>query len=378
MYKEAIRSVWAEINLTNADYNIKQIKKKVGEDKEIIGVLKADGYGHGAVKMAEVLRENGVKTFAVATLQECIALREAGAMEEIIMLGLTPDVYADTIVQYNITPTVNSWENAKAFSDEAKNNGVEVRGFVAVDTGMGRIGYLPDDERAIGDIKKMEKLSNFSVKGLLSHFARADEKDKSFSEVQVKLYEDFERKLNDAGVEILFKSIANSAAIMEMPFAHFDGVRPGIILYGCYPSDQVDKEQLNIKPVMSIKANILHLKRVPAGFSCGYGSKFTATRESLIGTIAIGYADGYPRPFSGEGKVIVNGKFAPIAGNICMDQCMIDLTDVPDVKIGDEVIIMGSDGINEISADDIAEATGTINYEILCAFGQRLPKVYVK
>ena len=190
MYKEAIRSVWAEINLTNADYNIKQIKKKVGEDKEIIGVLKADGYGHGAVKMAEVLRENGVKSFAVATLQECIALREAGAMEEIIMLGLTPDIYADTIVQYNITPTVNSWENAKAFSDEAKNNGVEVRGFVAVDTGMGRIGYLPDDERAIGDIKKMEKLSNFSVKGLLSHFARADERDKSFSEAQVKLYED--------------------------------------------------------------------------------------------------------------------------------------------------------------------------------------------
>lgn len=378
MYKEAIRPVWAEINLSNADYNIKKIREKVGPDKEIIGVIKADGYGHGSVKMAEVLRENGVKTFAVATLQECIVLREAGAMEDIIMLGLTPDMYADTIVKYNITPVVNSAANAKAISDAAESHGVEVSGLVAIDTGMGRIGYLTDDEEAISDIKKIEALPNFSIKGLFSHFATADAADKTFAKLQEERYNSFAKKLEETGVNIPMKTFANSASIMEIPSVYFDAVRPGIILYGCYPSDEVDKNELSIKPVMSVKANIVHIKEVPEGFSCGYGRKFIAERPSVIGTIALGYADGYPRPYSSQAKVIVNGQFAPIAGNICMDQCMIDLTDVPNVKVGDEVIIMGSDGKNTILADDIAEATGTINYEILCAFGQRLPKVYVK
>ena len=378
MYKEAIRPVWAEINLSNADYNIKKIREKVGPDKEIIGVIKADGYGHGSVKMAEVLRENGVKTFAVATLQECIVLREAGAMEDIIMLGLTPDMYADTIVKYNITPVVNSAANAKAISDAAESHGVEVSGLVAIDTGMGRIGYLTDDEEAISDIKKIEALPNFSIKGLFSHFATADAADKTFAKLQEERYNSFVEKLEEAGVNIPMKTFANSASIMEIPSVYFDAVRPGIILYGCYPSDEVDKNELSIKPVMSVKANIVHIKEVPEGFSCGYGRKFIAERPSVIGTIALGYADGYPRPYSSQAKVIVNGQFAPIAGNICMDQCMIDLTDVPNVKVGDEVIIMGSDGKNTILADDIANATGTINYEILCAFGQRLPKVYVK
>ena len=172
--------------------------------------------------------------------------------------------------------------------------------------------------------------------------------------------------------------MANSASVMELPSVYFDACRPGIILYGCYPSDEVDVKELSIKPVMSVKANIVHLKDVPADFSVGYGRKFISKRPSKIATIALGYADGYPRPYSQHAKVIVNGKIAPIAGNICMDQCMIDVTDVPDVKVGDEVIIMGSDGKHTILADDIANATGTINYEITCAFGQRLPKVYVK
>ena len=174
------------------------------------------------------------------------------------------------------------------------------------------------------------------------------------------------------------KTLANSASIMELPSIHFDACRPGIILYGCYPSDEVDVNQLSIKPVMSVKANIIHLKDVPVDFSVGYGRRFISQRPSKIATIALGYADGYPRPYSQYAKVIVNGCLAPIAGNICMDQCMIDVTDVPDVKLGDEVIIMGTDGKNTILADDIAKATGTINYEICCAFGQRLPKVYVK
>ncbi|QAT44037.1 alanine racemase [Aminipila luticellarii] len=378
MLKEAIRPVWAEINLSNLDYNIKNIIAKAGKNKEIIGVIKADAYGHGSVPVAKVLMENGVKTFAIATLQEAITLREAGIQGEIIMLGLTPDMYADTIVKYNITPVVCSSENAKAISVAAEAEGKTVKGLIAVDTGMGRIGYLPDDETAVEDIKKIASLSNFKIKGMFSHMATADAFDKAFSKLQEERYIGFYEKLKKAGIDVPFRTLANSASIMEIPSVHYDAVRPGIILYGCYPSDEVDKKQLDIKPVMSVKANIVHLKKVGKGFSVGYGRKFISERESLIATIALGYADGYPRPYSAHAKVLVNGVVAPIAGNICMDQCMIDVTDVPGVKLGDEVIIMGTDGKNTILADDIANATGTINYEIVCAFGQRLPKIYVR
>lgn len=379
MYKEAIRPVWAEINLSNLDYNIKSIKEKVGADKQIIGVIKADGYGHGSVMCANVLRENGVKTFAVATLQEVITLRNAGAKEEIIMLGLTPDMYADVIAEYDITPVVCDSANAKAISDAAEKAGKTVFGLIAVDTGMGRIGYLADEiETSIEDIKKIAALPNFKIKGMFSHMSTADAADKTYSHEQEAKYNAFYEALTKAGIHVPMRTLANSASIMELPSIYFDAVRPGIILYGCYPSNEVDKKQLSIKPVMSIKANIIHLKDVPENFSVGYGRKYISEKPARIATIALGYADGYPRPYSAQAKVIVNGVVCPIAGNICMDQCMIDVSNVPNVKVGDEVIVMGSDGVNTILADDIAEATGTINYEICCAFGQRLPKVYVK
>ncbi len=379
MYKDAIRPAWAEINLTNLDYNIKNIRAKVGADKEIIGVIKADAYGHGAGMCANVLRANGVKTFAIATLQEAIVLRQAGATEEIIMLGLTPDMYADTIVEYDITPVVCSASNAKAISDAALKAGKIVSGLIAVDTGMGRIGYLADEiENAVFDIKKITMLAGFKIKGLFSHMSTADAYDKTYSHQQEEKYNRFYEALVAAGIDVPMKTLANSASIMELPTTHFDAVRPGIILYGCYPSHEVDKNQLSLKPVMSVKANIVHVKDVPENFSVGYGRKYISDKPSRIATIALGYADGYPRPYSAQAKVIVNGVVCPIAGNICMDQCMIDVSRVPDVKVGDEVIIMGSDGVNTILADDIADATGTINYEICCAFGQRLPKVYVR
>ncbi|MCQ2551480.1 MAG: alanine racemase [Clostridia bacterium] len=378
MYKEAIRPVWAEINLSNLDYNIKNIKAKIG-DRQMIGVIKADAYGHGSVKVAEVLRENGCKTFAIATLQEAITLREAGATEEIIMLGLTPDMYADTIVDYNITPVVCDANNAKAFSDEAAKKGKVVEGLLAVDTGMGRIGYLADElDYAIWDVKKIAALPNFKIKGMFSHMSTADAYDKTYSHQQEAKYNRFYEALTAAGINIPFRTLANSASIMELPSVHFDACRPGIILYGMYPSDEVDVNQLALKPVMQIKGNIVHLKDVPSDFSVGYGRKYISKAPAKIATLALGYADGYPRPYSAFAKVIVNGVVCPIAGNICMDQCMVDVTNVPDVKVGDEVIIMGSDGKNQILADDIAKATGTINYEITCALGQRLPKVYVK
>ena len=378
MYKGALRPAWVEINLNNLDFNIKNIKTKIG-DREMIGVIKADAYGHGSVKVAEVLRANGCKTFAIATIQEAITLREAGAKEEIILLGLAPDMYADTVVQYDITPVVCDSSNAAAINAAAKAADKTVHGLIAVDTGMGRIGYLADEaEAAAEDIKKIQALENFKIKGLFSHMSTADALDKTFSRQQEEKFNKFYSILTSAGINIPMKTLANSASVMEIPSVYFDACRPGIILYGCYPSDEVDKNELAIKPVMSVKANIVHLKEVPEGFSVGYGRKFISTRPSKIATLALGYADGYPRPYSQYAKVIVNGHIAPIAGNICMDQCMVDVTDVPDVKVGDEVIIMGTDGTHTILADDIARATGTINYEIVCAFGQRLPKVYVK
>ena len=345
----------------------------------MIGVIKADAYGHGSVKVAEVLRENGCRIFAIATLQEAITLREAGAKEEIIILGLTPDMYADTIVKYDITPVFCDSANAKAFSDAAAKAGKVVSGLIAVDTGMGRIGYLADDlDYAAEDLKKVAALPNFRIRGMFSHMSTADAFDKTYSHQQEAKYNRFYEAMTAAGIEIPFRTLANSASVMEIPSVYFDACRPGIILYGCYPSDEVDVNQLSLTPVMSVKANIVHLKDVPAGFSVGYGRKYISQKPSKIATIALGYADGYPRPYSPNAKVIVGGVIAPVAGNICMDQCMIDVTDVPDVKVGDEVIVMGSDGKNTILADDIAKATGTINYEITCAFGQRLPKVYVK
>ena len=378
VYKNALRPAWVEIDLRKLDKNIKNIMAK-SKAPEIIGVIKADAYGHGAVKCAEVLRENGVKTFAIATLREAITLREAGIQEEIIMLGLTPDMYAETLIEYNITPVVCSSSNAAAINQAAAKAGKTIEALIAVDTGMGRIGYLADDiEHAIPDIRRIDALSHFKIKGLFSHLATADCFDKGFATEQEAKYNRFYKELVEAGIEIPLKTLANSASIMEIPGIHFDAVRPGIILYGCYPSDEVDTSLLELEKVMSVKANIVHLKDVPVGFSCGYGRKFIAERPSKIATLALGYADGYPRPYSPNAKVIVNGVVCHLAGNICMDQCMVDVTDVPDVKLGDEVIVMGSDGINTISAEEIGAATGTINYEICCAFGQRLPKVYIK
>ena len=378
MYKEALRPAWVEVNLTNLEYNIKNIQAKAG-DRPLIGVIKADAYGHGAEEVARVLVDNGVKTLAIATLHEAIALREAGFVEqEIIMLGLTPDMYADTIVEYNITPVTCSYDNAKAISEAAAKADKVVRGLVAVDTGMGRIGYQPYDPKAVEEVKMMTELSNFQVKGMFSHFSTADALDKTYSHEQEKKYADFYEALTAAGVEVPFRTLSNSAAIMELPTAYYDAVRPGIILYGLYPSDEVDKNELDIKPVMSVKANIVHLKEVGENFSVGYGRRFISERPSKIATLALGYADGYPRPFSKFARVIVNGVYAPIAGNICMDQCMVDLTAFPDAKIGDEIVLMGISGDDFISADEVGARYGTIGYEVVCAVNRRVPRYYIK
>jgi alanine racemase len=370
-----LRHARAVVNLDAIRHNTARLLELAG-GAQMMAVVKADGYGHGAVKVSETLLKNGVKTLAVATLQEAISLRENGFSCPIVMLGLTPGMYADILPEYGITPVTSSFENASKISAAAVSADKTVEVFVAADTGMGRVGFLPG-EAFVEEFKRIAGLPNLKIKGLFSHFATADEKDKSYAERQLSAFNRFYEQRTRAGLTIPVRTVANSAAIMEIPDAHFEAVRPGIALYGCYPSREVDRASLSIKPAMSVKANIVHLKRTPPGFSVSYGRKFTTERESLIATLALGYADGYPRCLSGKGRVIVNGVYAPVVGNICMDQCMADVTDAPNVKPGNEVVVMGSQGDLTISADEIGEKTGTINYEVVCAFGQRLPKVYI-
>ena len=380
MYKETLRQVWAEIDMSAFDHNVKEIKRQM-KCPNMIGVIKANGYGHGATECAKVLKYNGVDHFAVATLEEGVNLREDGIEGSIVVLGLTPAECVDTVIEYDLTPVVMHYDYVKALSDEVMAEGAEpVKCLFALDTGMGRIGFrvFTDEERdyAVEQYKKFSELPGIELPGIITHFSTADEEQREYTGLQISNYNAFMEKLNAAGFNPK-KICANSASIMVYPEIHFDACRPGIILYGLAPSGYLKGKVLDLKPVMTVKAEIVNLKTVPAGTSVSYGRKFTSDKETKIATIGIGYADGYSRLNSGKISVLVGGMKCPVVGNICMDQCMVDVSAVPDVKLGDEVVIMGKQGDAEISADDLAAINGTINYEITCCFDLRIPKVYI-
>ena len=381
MYKETLRQVWAEIDMSAFDHNVKEIKNHMKCPK-MIGVIKANGYGHGATECAKVLMYNGVDSFAVATLEEAINLREDGIEGNIVVLGLTPIACVDTVIEYDLIPGVMHYDYVKALSDAVVAQGAEpARVLFGLDTGMGRIGFrvFTEEERdyAVEQYKKFAELPGINVAGVITHFSTADEEQREYTGMQIANYKAFIDKLNAAGYNPK-KICANSASIMVYPEIHFDACRPGIILYGLAPSGYLKGKVLDLWPVMTVKAEIVNLKTVPAGTSVSYGRKFTSTeKETKIATIGLGYADGYSRLNSGKISVLVGGVKCPVVGNICMDQCMVDVSAVPDVKLGDEVVIMGKQGDQEISADDLAAINGTINYEITCCFDLRIPKVYV-
>lgn len=381
MYKETLRQVWAEIDMSAFDHNVKQIKNHM-ECPEMIGVIKANAYGHGATECAKVLQFNGVDYFAVATLEEGVNLREDGIEGRIAVLGFTPIDCVDTVVEYDLTPAVMFYEYVEALNDEVMRQGAEpAKVLFALDTGMGRIGYrtFTEEEREYGveRYKQISELPGIEIAGVITHFSTADEEQREYTQMQIANYNAFMEKLNAAGFYPK-KICANSASIMVYPEIHFDACRPGIILYGLAPSDYLKGKVLDLKPVMTVKAEIVNLKKVPKGTSISYGRKFTTSAdETKIATIGLGYADGYSRLNSGKISVLVGGIKCPVVGNICMDQCMVDVTAVPDVKRGDEVVILGKQGDEEITADDLAAINGTINYEITCCFDLRIPKVYV-
>ncbi|WP_461614992.1 alanine racemase [Clostridium sp. Marseille-QA1073] len=371
-----IRPVWAEIDLDTIAYNMKQLKSLL-KDKEIIAVIKADAYGHGAIDVAPVLLENGATKLAVAVITEAMELRNAEIVEPIIILGYTPIDFAKEIIENNIEQTVYSLSYAKELSKEAIKRGKKAKIHIAVDTGMGRLGFLPNEE-SFKEVLEICSLEGLIIEGIFTHFASSDEEDKGYTYEQFRKLQEFSNRLSLKGINIPLKHAANSGAIIDLPETYLDGVRAGILLYGYYPSHDVDIKKITLKPSLTLKTKVAHVKKVEKDMYISYGRTFKTERESIIATLPIGYADGYSRLLSGKAKVIINGKLAKIVGRICMDQCMIDVTDIGEVKIDDEVILIGQDGDLNIDADYIAELMETINYEVICMIKHRVPRVYIK
>ncbi|MDR0817742.1 MAG: alanine racemase [Clostridiales Family XIII bacterium] len=375
MFNEGRRAAWVEIRLPNIVDNFLELRR-LSAGSAVIASVKADAYGHGAVKVSWELVKNGVDYLGVATIEEAVALRSAGIRVPIILYSLAPRGNAKDLLDLGITPVISTYDDAvilqEAINVFALKKTVPV--FIAIETGMGRLGFLGTKE-SMEQISHISNMPNIKIQGLFSHLASADSEDETYTNGQIDAMRRFESALAEYGVAPSFCTMANSAAVIKYPQAHFEAVRPGIALYGIYPEASL-AGSISLEPAMSVRANIVFLKEVPAGFCVSYDMKWQAQRPSLIGTLPLGYADGLPRTLSGKGRVIVNGVYAPIVGNICMDQCMIDVTDVPGVTEYDEVVIMGTKGGLTISAEEIAEKTGTITYEVLTRFGQRLPKAY--
>lgn len=373
---DLLHPMWAEINLDNFIYNIDQIKKRA-KNSEIIAVVKANAYGHGAIEIAKTLVECDIKKLAVANIVEGIELRDNNIDIPIMILGISEEYAIDSILKYNFEPTVSTVNFAKKLNEKAKSLNKIINIHIAIDSGMGRIGFR-NDENSIFEIVEISKLSNIHIESIYTHFSTADSKNKEYSLKQLSIYKEMLDVLEKLGVNIPKKNLSNSAAILDLEDAHFDCVRPGIIQYGYYPSNEVNKKVLDLKPVLSWKSRILYLKEVEANEYIGYNQNFKTTKKTKIATIPVGYADGYSRGLSNKGKVIINGTLAPILGNVCMDQIMVDVSEVNNVATGDEVILLGSDGDVKFDAEDIANILNTISYEVLCLIGRRTPRIYIR
>lgn len=369
---------WAEINLDNIEHNVREVARIVGKMTEIMAVVKADAYGHGVFETVPTLLENGAGRLAVSMLDEAIQLREFGVKVPILVLGYTDPSRAEDIIRYNITQTVFSHELAKALSDAAVKLGKPAKIHIKIDTGMSRVGFMPGYS-AVKDVVRISELPGIIIEGLFSHFASADEAEREYTMLQFERFESIVQELNRIGILIPVKHIANSAAIIQYPNFHLNMVRPGIILYGLYPSDEVDKSVIDLRPAMELKAKVVLVKEVEAGTPVSYGRTFITKRKTRIATLPIGYADGYSRLLSNRGRVLIHGQYAPVIGNICMDQCMVDVTDIKgEVKTGDEAVIFGVQGSSRITVEEIAKLCNTINYEIVCLIGKRIPRVYLR
>jgi len=371
------RPMWAEIDLNALDSNMREIRRIVSSDTLVTAVVKADAYGTGAAVVSKELLDNGADRLAVAVLDEAVELRQSGITAKILVLGPTSGSRAEELINFGIDAPIFHYEDAVAFSDEAVRQNKPVSLHIAIDSGMGRIGYKPTEE-SIQEIIKISKLPNIILEGIFTHFASADTKDKSFTRKQYKKFKSVCNRLQEEQVSIRIRHCCNSAAILDLPEYHDQMVRVGIIMYGLAPSSEVDITRFNLKKVISLKCRIDHIKTIEKGDSVSYGRKFIAAGPTRIASLPIGYADGYTRMLSNKTDVLVHGKRAKQVGSICMDQCMIDVTNIPNVKIGDEVVLFGKQEGAELPVEELANTVGTINYEIICMLARRVPRVYMR
>uniref|UniRef100_UPI004025AD2D alanine racemase n=1 Tax=Ruminococcus bromii TaxID=40518 RepID=UPI004025AD2D len=378
-----VKRTWAEISLNAIEHNYNVIRNKVADDTKVCCVIKADGYGHGAVELSQVYEKLGADFFAVSNIDEGIEIRKSGSKLPIVILGYTPVSEAENLAEYDISQAVFSLEYAKELSEKCVEEDCICKMHIKVDSGMSRIGFMcqefPRDEYSIEEICEACCLPNLEVEGLFTHFCVSDE-DADGREFTNKQYENFihvRDSLKNRGVDISVVHCSNSGAIEDYPETCCDMVRAGIILYGLAPSSKL-ADRLDLVPAMTLKTVVAFVKEVQKGATISYGRTFTADRKMKIATVPIGYADGFIRQNAKDGYMMVNGKKAKIVGRICMDQTMLDVTDIEDVKTGDEVVVFGTGENGEPTADSLAENTGTINYETVCLVGKRVPRIYIK
>lgn len=367
--------VCAQIDLAAVQKNIKAIRASIRKESKLMVVLKADGYGHGAVPIAKRI-DDIADAYGVAIVEEAVELREVGIQKPILILGYTASHLYDKLIQYDITQTIFQYETAYELNEVAKKAGTTVRIHIKLDTGMSRIGFSAT-EQSIEEIVKISKLSNLSMEGIFTHFAKADEIDKGATTLQYQRFMEMLEQLEQRGVRFAIRHASNTAAIIDLPEYNLDMVRCGIGTYGMYPSVDVQKNRVVLTPAMELKTHVSYVKELPKGVGISYNGTYVTERPMRVATIPVGYGDGYPRLLSSKGRVLIHGKSAPILGRICMDQFMVDVSDIPQVKQNDDVTLMGRDGYECIPAEEIAGYAGTLNYEIVCEVGKRIPRVYI-
>lgn len=370
------RAVWAEINLDNLAHNMQEVRRITNRNTKISVVIKADAYGHGAVDIGNTLLENGANRFAVATLSEAIQLRKYYSDTEIMVLGYTPEHLAKKVIKNQIIQTIYSLDQAREFAKIALSLNTNIIVHIKIDTGMHRLGLLPTKE-TVDEIINISKLKGLIIEGIFTHFATSDEINKKYTKKQVRKFNFVINELEKQGLSIPLKHVSNSAAIIDLPEFNYDMVRAGIMIYGLYPSTNISRNIVDLKEVMCLKAKIAQVKEIEAGSGVSYGLKYTFDKQAKIAILPIGYADGYTRLLSNKSHVIVNGIKAPIVGNICMDQCIVDISGI-EAQRGDEVVLFGGNDQDGISIESIAKLLDTINYEVICMLNKRVPHVYIK
>lgn len=380
--------IWSEIDLSAIAHNVRELRRITHPDARLMAVVKADGYGHGAVAVAASALDNGANCLGVARVDEGLDLRRAGITAPILILGYTPPEMCSRVVVHGLIQTVYSFEAAEALSEAAAQLQTQAKVHIKLDTGMGRLGLLPDSPRIsmLGKhlpgithrvIESIFRLPHIEVEGIFTHFASADSSDKTYAHQQLERFLEFLEKLKIQGLEFPVRHAANSAAIIDLPSSHLDMVRAGISMYGFYPSTDVQRESVCLKPAMTFKTRVIHVKMVPAGFHVSYGSTYQTEAPTVIATVSAGYADGLNRLLSSRGQMLVRGHRAGIVGRICMDLTMLDVGHIPDVALGDEVVIFGSQGRESIPVEELAEALNTIHYEIVTSLSSRVHRGYL-